>query len=242
MFEQSLVVSQVGRVSAESRWTWAGSVALQVCVAASLIVIPMLHPERIVFSVTAPRAYLPLQVSRIEEVKVKRVEATSSPMRALAGLASGARAMTAPAQIPHGVTVGDPPPMSLAGGFGGMQTGLPAEVATAAPEARVGVVADARPRGPMRVSSGVGAGMLVSPIRPVYPTIARAAHVEGTVVVEAVISAEGRIERARVVSGPAMLAGAALEAIERARYTPYRLNGSAVEVETMVTVKFRMGG
>lgn len=241
MFEQILVVSQVGRVSAESRWTWAGSVALQASVAASLIVIPMLHPERIASSVTAPRAYLPLQVSRIE-VKVKRVEATSSPMRALAALASGARAMTAPAQIPHGVAVGDPPPMSLAGGFGGMQTGLPAEVATGAPEARVAVVADARPRGPMRVSSGVGAGMLVSPIRPAYPTIARAAHVEGTVVVEAVISAEGRIERARVVSGPAMLAGAALEAIERARYTPYRLNGSAVEVETMVTVKFRMGG
>ncbi len=84
--------------------------------------------------------------------------------------------------------------------------------------------------------------MLMGPIRPVYPQIAKAARVEGTVVVDAVISPNGRIERAHVVSGSPMLAGAALEAVQAARYVPFRLNGVAVEVETTVTVNFKIGG
>jgi protein TonB len=84
--------------------------------------------------------------------------------------------------------------------------------------------------------------MLLAPIRPVYPAIARAARVEGTVVVEAVISRAGRIESLRVVSGPAMLQRAAMDAIREARYRPYRLNGEPTEVETTITVNFRMGG
>lgn len=244
MFEQSLVVSQVGRVSAESRWTWAGSIVLQGCAAALLIVFPMLHPERMVFSLAAPRAYVPLRAAKLQEVKVKHVEAASSAVQVSAVLASGPRAMTMPALIPHGISAGDPPAMSATGGMEGMGDGLPAEVAEAGPAARVGVaVSGARTeaRGPVRVSSGVGAGMLMAPIRPVYPQIARAAHVEGAVVVEAVISPLGRIERAHVVSGPAMLAGAALDAVQAARYVPYRLNGTATEVETTITVNFRMG-
>jgi protein TonB len=84
--------------------------------------------------------------------------------------------------------------------------------------------------------------MLLAPIRPVYPAIARAARVDGTVVVEAVISRAGRIESLRVVSGPEMLRGAAMDAIREARYRPYRLNGEPTEVETTITVNFRMGG
>ena len=83
--------------------------------------------------------------------------------------------------------------------------------------------------------------MLVGAIRPVYPAIAKAARVEGVVVVEATISREGRIDAARVVSGPAMLAGAALEAVRAARYMPFRLNGEVTAVETTITVNFRLG-
>jgi len=82
----------------------------------------------------------------------------------------------------------------------------------------------------------------MAPIRPVYPAIARAAHVEGAVVVEAVISRGGTIESLHVLSGPVMLQNAAMEAIRAARYRPYRLNGEAVEVQTTITVNFRMGG
>jgi protein TonB len=84
--------------------------------------------------------------------------------------------------------------------------------------------------------------MLLAPIRPVYPAIAKAAGVQGTVVVEAVISRKGTIESLRVVSGPPMLQSAAMDAIRAARYQPFRLNGEPTEVETRITVNFRMGG
>jgi len=106
----------------------------------------------------------------------------------------------------------------------------------------VSVVAAKAPVGRLRVSSGVSEGMLIAPIRPVYPIIAKAAHVEGSVVVEAIISRTGTIESLHVVSGPQMLQNAALDAIREARYQPYRLNGEPTEVETRITVNFRMGG
>jgi TonB family C-terminal domain len=83
--------------------------------------------------------------------------------------------------------------------------------------------------------------MLIAPIRPIYPEIARVARVEGTVVVEATISLTGTIESLHVVSGPAMLRTAALDAIRTARYQPYRLNGSPTEVQTTISVNFHMG-
>jgi protein TonB len=84
--------------------------------------------------------------------------------------------------------------------------------------------------------------MLIAPIRPIYPTIAKAAHVEGTVIVAAIISRTGTIESLHVVSGPPMLQRAAIDAIQAARYRPYHLNGMPTEVQTTITVNFRMGG
>ncbi len=241
MFEQSMVVSQVSRGSAESRWTWAGSIALQGCAAALLIAIPLLHPERMVLPTAAPRAIVPMRAVKLEEVKVKQAAASSSLSRAVAVAVSGPRSLTAPPQIPHGLAPGDPPATTMTGFMEGSGAALPGAIADAGPTARVEVAPAKRAPGPVRVSSGVAAGMLLTPIRPVYPSIARAAHVEGVVVVSAVISRDGRIERAHVLSGPPMLAGAALDAVETARYTPYRLNGAATEVETTITVNFRMG-
>jgi len=103
-------------------------------------------------------------------------------------------------------------------------------------------VVPAKPAEPVCVSSGVSQGMLIAPIRPVYPAIARAARVEGSVVVEAIISRTGTIERLRVVSGPQMLQSAAIDAIREARYRPFQLNGKPTEVQTTITVNFRMGG
>ena len=95
--------------------------------------------------------------------------------------------------------------------------------------------------GPLHVSTGVMAGQLLQPIRPEYPVIAKLSHTEGTVVVQAVISKSGKIESARVVSGPAVLQGAALEAVREARYRPFLLNGLPTEVETTVSITFRLG-
>jgi protein TonB len=83
--------------------------------------------------------------------------------------------------------------------------------------------------------------MLLAPIQPVYPAIARAAGIQGTVVMGAVISKTGRIESLRALSGPDMLRRAAVDAVEAARYRPYLLSGVPTEVQTTITVVFKLG-
>lgn len=103
-------------------------------------------------------------------------------------------------------------------------------------------VATEKPHGPVRISSGVAQGQLLNSIHPVYPAIAIAARVQGTVVIEATISRSGLIENLRVLSGPAMLVSSALSAVRTARYKPYLLNGEPVEVQTTIQVVFSLGG
>jgi len=86
------------------------------------------------------------------------------------------------------------------------------------------------------------AGNLLQKTIPQYPAIAKAARIQGTVVLQATISKGGGIENLRVVSGPPMLQQAALDAVRSWRYKPYLLNGDPVEVETTVNVVFNLGG
>lgn len=71
--------------------------------------------------------------------------------------------------------------------------------------------------------------------------MARITHTEGSVVVDAIISRSGTIESAHVLSGPPMLQGAALAAVRQARYRPFLLDGQPTEVQTTITINFRMG-
>ncbi len=115
---------------------------------------------------------------------------------------------------------------------------LPLGLATPAPTPRVH---PAKPTGPLHVSSGVAAGQLLVPIQPHYPAIAQQAHIQGTVVISALIGTDGRIASLRILSGPALLVQAAAEAIRQARYRPWTLNGEPVEVETTINVVFSLG-
>ena len=74
----------------------------------------------------------------------------------------------------------------------------------------------------------------------VYPAIAKAAGVSGTVTLAAIISKTGTIENLRVTGGPAMLRQAAFDAVSTWRYRPYLLDGQPVEVETTVSVIFSL--
>ena len=85
-------------------------------------------------------------------------------------------------------------------------------------------------------------GNLIRRVQPAYPSLARAARIQGPVVLEAVISKAGVIENLRVLSGHPMLAPAAIDAVSQWRYLPYILNNEPVEVETQITVNFVLGG
>jgi protein TonB len=155
--------------------------------------------------------------------------------------------LTAPTRIPHDIKMvseKEAPPTSsfgvagmegLGGGsVGGTMGGIFG--GQAAPK----VKAEAPKK--VNISAGVAVGMLLQKTQPVYPPIAKAARVSGTVVLQATISKTGAIENLRVVSGPAMLQQAALDAVRSWRYRPYLLNNEPVEVETTVNVIFTLGG
>ena len=95
---------------------------------------------------------------------------------------------------------------------------------------------------PMRVSGGVIEGLLVHKVTPIYPPLARQAHIQGTVALHAIIGRDGTIQNLQAISGPPMLIPAALDAVQRWRYRPYLLNNEPVEVETQITVNFTLGG
>jgi TonB family protein len=97
--------------------------------------------------------------------------------------------------------------------------------------------------GPARrttISSGVMQGMLLQKTQPVYPPIAYAQRVSGTVVLQLTISKTGSVDELHVVSGPAMLQQAAVDAVKTWRYSPYLVNNQPVEVETTVNVIFTL--
>ncbi len=236
MFEDSLVES-TERIRTRSKWFAIGSFLLQATLLSALILIPFFHP-----------AALPKQA-----LTMMLVAPPPPPTRpdipahtAAAGAASPAPldALTAPPVIPrHAAMVDDrvPGPIDISAenrsGPGnidplhGLGTPPPPPVIKPEPKPRPG---------PLRISAGIAEGRLIAPIRPVYPAIAQQARIQGTVVVEATISKEGVVEHAHVVSGPLILAAAAMNAIVQARYQPYKLNGDPVEVETTINVIFKL--
>lgn len=92
----------------------------------------------------------------------------------------------------------------------------------------------------VNVSAAVVAGNRIGGNMPEYPAIAKAAKIQGTVVLQATIGKEGTIENLRVISGPPMLQAAATDAVRTWTYKPYLLNGQPVEVETQVNVVFSL--
>jgi protein TonB len=83
--------------------------------------------------------------------------------------------------------------------------------------------------------------MLVKKVPPVYPLQAKVARVQGTVVLSATIAKTGEVSEVNVVSGPALLLSAAVDAVKQWQYRPYSVNGQPVEIETTIQVVFADG-
>jgi periplasmic protein TonB len=240
MFEDSLVES-VGRIRTRSRRYAAGSLVLQAALVAVLIALPYIYPDEL------PRQYLKVPLIAPPPGTPPQM-APQRPASAPVSHPELINAMlTAPPRIPtqiRSIVDSAPPGMVPGGDIGGSSNSngvIPGSLGDglAPPKPQVQL---AKPAAPLRISIGVANGQLLAPIEPRYPPIALAAHIEGTVVVAATISTEGRIENLRVLSGPPMLVNAAVDAIRVARYRPYLLSGTPVEVETTINVVFRLGG
>jgi protein TonB len=103
-----------------------------------------------------------------------------------------------------------------------------------------GPVVKAAPPKKITVSSGVMASKIINQVEPMYPPIAKAARISGTVELAATIGKDGTIQNLHVVSGPPMLQQSALDAVRRWRYKPTVLDGVPVDVETTISVVFSL--
>ena len=77
-------------------------------------------------------------------------------------------------------------------------------------------------------------------VAPTYPPIALSARIQGVVIIEATIGADGRVINARLLRSVQMLDEAALAAVRQWTYTPTLLNGVPVPVIMTVTVNFSL--
>jgi len=125
---------------------------------------------------------------------------------------------------------------SIDGGANAGNGALPAIASSAA----IAPPAPAQPQGPVRIRVGgaLKPPQLLSSVLPVYPMMARDSGVEGDVVIDTTIDAKGKVTAMKVVSGPAMLRQAALDALRQWKYAPSMLNGEAIPIQMMVTIKF----
>jgi TonB family protein len=82
--------------------------------------------------------------------------------------------------------------------------------------------------------------LLINRIAPVYPPLARAARIQGTVILKVIVNKVGEIRDLEVVSGHPMLVPSATEAVRKWRYTPYVKDGEPVEVTTTIQVNFQL--
>jgi protein TonB len=161
-------------------------------------------------------------------------------------------ALRTPTKIPQKVQMikeeEAPPPMPSNGGVvGGVPGGIPGGqlggvIGSVISSANLSAVPKFTPVVPqrIRISGGVTKGLLIHRVEPTYPPLARAARIQGEVVLTAIIDGNGQIQNLQLVSGHPMLVPSALTAVRQWRYKPYLLNGQPVEVETTVTVIFTL--
>jgi len=244
MFEDSLIESG-NKLRTKRLSTTILSFTLQMMLLGVLILIPLIYTDALpktqlmTFLVAPPPPPPPPPPPAAAPVKVVKIasEVVNGQLRT-------------PTKIPKKVEMikeeEAPPDMGAAGVPGGVPGGIPGGSASGVIGGIINSQPVAVPKAAtpqrVRVSSGVSSGLLIRKVQPNYPPLARQARIQGSVILHAEISKDGTIQNLQLVSGHAMLAPAAIDAVKQWRYKPYLLNGEPVAVETEVVVNFSLSG
>ena len=233
MFEDSTFESS-GTIHTRSRGWMIATFVFNSVILLALVLIPLLYPEAlpglmntIMMVAPAPQPQPPQPPAARQLVRMNQALETMN------------RQLRAPRLIPTTPYMPDKPEPHSPGPIAEWNTAPSGRNLSIFREHQAPTVRAAS-QPPARVSGGVMDGLLVGKVIPNYPPVARAAGVEGTVVLQATISKTGTIDNLRVVKGPALLQKAAMDAVSRWRYRPYLLNGEPVEVESTINVNFTM--
>jgi len=154
----------------------------------------------------------------------------------------GVAPIEAPAEIAPERDVADAAAGQIATGVRGVETGVVGGIDLPG----TGLQVDSPPpppiaRAPIRLHAGMQAPRKIVDVAPRYPMHAQRAHIEGVVVLDAVIDATGRVTDVRVTRSIQLLDQAAIDAVRQWRFTPTLLNGEPVSVLLTVTLRFTLG-
>src|ERR1700678_1145265 len=234
MFDD-LVVSSANPKRTNNSWTVALSAIIQACLLGILILIPLIYTEALpktlltTFLVPPPPPPPPpppaAAIQRIVKPVVRLIHNGQ---------------MMAPTVVPKKVEMIKeeeiPPDVGAVGVVGGVPGGVPGGSGSGMPPPPKATPSR------IRVGGNVAAAKLVRQVTPLYPPIAKTAHIFGTVMLHAVIAKDGTIQELTYVSGPPLLMKNAMDAVRQWRYSPTLLNGEPVEVDTTISVVFTLGG
>jgi periplasmic protein TonB len=240
---ESLVQS---RPSSRRAWRWltpSASLLIHAAIIAVLIVVPVLLDDVLPDPDQAVRAFFvsprgiappppppPPPAAGVRAVpRAPVVARPAEPPRFVAPVAVPDEIVPEPGLdlgtdggVPGGVEGGVP-----GGVVGGIVGGLPAEPPPAAPQY-------------VRIGGNIKAPKLVHDVKPEYPLLAQQARVQGIVVLEAQVDADGRVQTLRILRSIPLLDDAAMAAVRQWRYKPLLLNGQPMPFVLSVTVSFRI--
>ncbi len=236
MFDELIVSGNTAEMQHTRKpWSVGLAVIIQSAILGAILLIPLIYTQSLptaminTFLVAPPP---PAPPPPPQQAVVKQVQTKTFAVNR----------MVAPTMIPKQVEfVKDEAPPSVAtsdtpgvqGGTGDVLGGIGTGAAPPPPPP------SATPDR-IKVGGEVQSASLVKKVTPQYPSIAKAAHVSGTVTLRAIISKDGSIEKVEYVSGPSLLMASAMTAVREWKYRPTMLNGQPVEVDTTVQVVFSL--
>jgi periplasmic protein TonB len=246
MFDD-LVISSANPKRTHTSWTVMVSSIVQAAILGVFILIPLIYTEALpketltTFLVApAPPPPPPPPAAAIQRIVKPVVRLIHNGQ------------MMAPTVIPKKVEMIKeeelPPDVGSVGVTGGVPGGIAGGSAGGVLGGIIGGVGSNMPPPPkatpsrIRVGGNVQAAKMLRQIIPIYPPIAKTAHISGTVVLHAVIGKDGTVQDLTYVSGPPLLMKNAMDAVRQWRYQPTQLNGEPVEVDTTISVVFTLGG
>lgn len=161
----------------------------------------------------------------------------------------------APTVIPKRIAKIKEPPLSqesFGGVAGGVPGGVPGGQLGGVLGGVIGGVLDTaarpvppppsvKPNVPLPVGGRIRQPKVIVKVLPKYPALARDAHIQGQVRIDAVLDEQGNVVEMKVVSGQPLLYQAALNALQQWKYEPTYLNDRPIAVRLIVTINFQLG-
>lgn len=237
MFDQ--LVESTNKAKTNKVWSVWLSAAIQAVILGVLILIPLIYTSALpkamltTFLVAPPPPPPPPPPPAV--VKVVKVKPVFQDK------------FVAPTVVPKKIVIVKQEPQPDVGAVTGVVGGVPGGAADGSIGGILGGTPGLapppppKPTAPLRIGGNVMAAKIINQTKPMYPQIAKMAHVSGTVVLHAIIAEDGTIQSLSVISGPALLQRAATDAVRQWRYAPTTLNGQPVKVDTTISVVFDLG-